>query len=363
VYRPGQEVSVMVHPRIYRSPLRVAGFVNLLFLMVCAAGPSLAESTGHREEVWREIEKTQVVIDKARELTSEATAVASLEHLRTAIDAQRKAVEHHRRERYAQAAQLTLFARGEALKALDLARAEKKTQESVVRIIDRAEELAADIGPLAHESGNPQAVQIFDQGLDHLRRARLANRDRHYAQATRLAQLATELIERARTLARAGLQTGAAAETEIERASALLAQVLETLQERAVDPGEYPLLQELRDLIGRARIHLRDGQVAPALRLGHTAREKAMQLLSALDRLPDLGNVAETLEELTALYAELGPQIEAEGGEREQRMLEEGRNLLHRARKLLRQEKSREALRHLLAAERLLKEAARAAGV
>ncbi|MCK4306383.1 MAG: hypothetical protein KAY24_19230 [Candidatus Eisenbacteria sp.] len=342
--------------------------VSLLLLGLfglLSVAPALAQSEVDRTSVLRALEKTDQIIEKARELAAEATSIASHDHLRRAIELQRKAWQEFRRRdpTYRKVVILTLKARTEAVKALDATRIEKRTQESVHLTIERAEERAHEIGPLVRDSGNAQAMQILREGIEQLRRARRAFRDRHYAQAARLATLATSLMERAGRIARRSISAGAAAEVSIERTEALLAQVETTLAEQDRPPGDFKLRKEARRLLGQARERLQGGDPKQALRLSLAARQKALQLLTQISAAPGGRELLDVIEKLSALYAEMGPEIQSEGDEQAQRVLDEGRRLLRRARDLATDGKTRQALQHALAAQRLLRKAARLAGL
>ncbi len=347
-----------------------------LIVGLVLAGGSLAQAqpAGEVEALQREIENTDQILQRAVELAREASAVAAIDHLKQANELQGRARSEYRQgldagspgtraARFKRALEYTLKARHEALQAMDLARVEKKTQESVRRLIDQAESRAHEVAPVVRESGNEQAGQVLGQAIDHLQRARRAERDRQYAQASRLATLATSLLDRALQLAQADVGAAAGAQVSIDRTAALLAQVEGTLIEQGKRPGDWPPYREARRLLDQAIELFRGGQLRQALQLSLTARQKALQVLADLRQDPQKQSLIEAIEELQALYGELGPEIEAAGGEAEQRMLDEGRRLLRRARALLRDEKPRQALQHLLAAERLLKRAAKAAGL
>ncbi|MFC1572908.1 hypothetical protein ACFL6M_04840 [Candidatus Eisenbacteria bacterium] len=343
--------------------VRAALVAVLLIVVPILAGSAQGQTGQAAEQVWREILKTDQVIEKAREFSGQVAVAASHRHLKTAVDIQRAARDEFKRKRYRQAADMTLKARREALKALDAARVERKTQESVRHALELAEEQLENTTGWVHDSGDSQARRVLDQGVEHLRRARRANRERQYAQAMRLATLASNLFDRAARIARGEITAGAAAEVSIERTRGLLTQVESTLIESGRAPNTVPGLIEAQKLLRHALESLREGRTRRALRFSLAARKEALHLLSELSQEPGESDLLETIEELQALYAEMGPEIEAAGDRQEGRMLAEGRKLLRRARQLLGGGKRREALQHMLAAERLLKEAARSAGI
>lgn len=350
---------------------RWTGLLLLPLLVGVFAPPVLPQSEVSKSAVLRELERTDRIIEKAGEIAREATAFSSYGHLQVAIDIQRKAWTTFRAglltanpdRFFERALQLTGRARREALKAMDATRIERKTQDSVQLAVDRVQERIQEVGQWVRDSGDPLANRVFDQGIEQLRRARRANLDRRYAQAARLAVLALSLIDRAGRIAHGELTAGAAVETSIERTAALLAQVEATLIERGQAPGEPPLLKEAWRLVKLAGVRLREGRARQALRLSLAARQKGLQLLGEMNQEPGEQALLELIEDLQALYAEMGPEIESVGSEKDRRTVAEGRKMLRRARVLVKEGKPRKALQHLLAAERLLKRAAQSAGI
>ena len=360
----------MVHRKTHERPgparsLLSGSLLVLVPLLLLGGLLQSAQAQFTPQDVKWELDKTDQVILRARELASEAVAVSSRGHLDAAVKLQRLAWDEFRRgrERYGQARELTLRARREALKAMDAARIEKQTQASVVRALEQAEERAHEASERVRESGDPQAMRVFEQGIDHLRRARKAHLDRQYVQANRLAILATTLFDRAGRLAHGGLSAGVTVEVSLERTTNLLLQVEVVMAERGLAPTDAPLFREAERLLRHGRSRFQEGRLRQALTLSLAARQKALRLLADLNHRPGEQEIAEAIEDLHVLYVELSAEILESGGEREQRAITEGRKMLRRASSLLSEGKAREALQHLLAAERLLKEAAKSAGL
>ncbi len=340
-------------------------------LLVGASGPAAAGTQAGAEEVREELDKTAEVLERASEFIRDSGVTAAHEHFQSALQFQASAKKQYlagrdqpKPERYfARAIELTLRARQEAQRAMDLARVALQTEDSVRQSIDQTAERADEVGRLVREANDPQARPVFDQALDHLNRARLADADRDLVQAARLVAIASNLLDRAARLAQNRVTAGASAAASIERTAALLGEVENALAESGRRADDVPLLQEARRLLARAREAQAAGQLRGALQASLAARQRALQLMGDLQQDPGRPRLLEAITELEALYAELGPEIEAAGGEAEKSMLDEGRRTLGRARELLERDRHRQALQHLLAAEGLLKKAARSAGL
>lgn len=339
--------------------------------MAGVAGPAAAGTLAGDEEARQELEQTAEVLQRAFEFVRDSGVTAAHEHLKTAVRIQENAMRQYQAgrdqpkpERYfARAIELTLKARQEALRAMDLARVALQTEDNVRQAIDQTAERADEVGRLVRDVNEPLAWPVFEQALDHLNRARRAETDRDFVQAARLAAIASNLLERAERLAQSRLTAGAGVEASIERTAALLVEAESAIAESGRRADEVPLLQEARRLLVRAREAYADGQMRVALQASLAARQRGLQLMADLQQDPGRPRLLEAIGELEALYAELSPEIVAAGGKAEEGMLDEGRRTLQRARELLERGKHRQALQHLLAAEGLLKKAARSAGL
>lgn len=360
----------MVHYQPTRFATRRAGgrwrlaVLAGLLLAVAWPNPASAQAGSLNNRILQELERTDLVIAKAREWTGPAVSAVARGHLDLAVELQRDAWGEYRRgpQYHRRAGELTLKAREQALKALDAARIEKKAEDAVRRTLEQAESRVPEVTDTVAQAQDPRAAAVLDQGTDHLRRARRAFLDRHYVQAARLAMLASTLIDRAARLARGEILAGSAVETSIERTGMLLAQVEVTLLEKGQAPAEARDYQEAGRLLEDARRRFREGQPRQALRLSLAARERALKAMGAVSQEPDRETLAESLADLQALYGELATDIRSAQSEKAMRQLEQGSDLLRRARELLGDGKLAEAQRHMMAAERLLRDAVESAG-
>jgi len=326
--------------------------------------PADAQADPGASRVQDELEKTDRILEKARELAGPVVSAAARGHYEMAIQLQRQAWQRFRQgaDQHDTALTLTLRARAQALKALDAARLEQKAREAVRRNLEQAENRVAEVNDTVSQSQNARAAAVLEQGVDHLRRARRAHIDGHYVQAARLAILANTLIERAARLAQGEIVAIGSVETSIERTAMLLAQVEVALLEHGKTPSKIPEFVEAERLLEQARTKFRERRPRPALRLSLNARQKALRLMGELSQEPDREVLAEALSDLQALYAEVMADIRSSGSETAVWRIEEGNALLKKARAFLRDGKLAEAQRHLMAAERLLREAVDAAG-
>lgn len=326
---------------------------------------------GAVELIGRELERTDHLLAKARDEVAGLRGALPQTLLDEAVKIQGEAWREFRagaagggsggQVRLRRARELTLRARERAIRAIEAAGLERRARESAAGLIDRAQERAALIGERVQASGSALAQQLFEQGLEQLRRARRALQGRE-PHAARLATLALDLIERAGGVA-AGQPLGPALETSLERTEALLAQVEVALAEQGGAPRFAAALREARALLARAREEMRAGHPRAALRLSLEARKRGLEILSQMRRQPGAQELAAALEELEALHDQLAAGIAAGGSERAGGMLRQAGRLLADARRQIGEGRAEEALALVVAAEKLLREASAAAGL
>ncbi len=337
-------------------------FLLVLVILLCNFSASAQGSSVH-EQVIKEIDKTEVIIERARELLREATSISSHTHLKTAIKTQREAWDELRQNHYTQALQLTQLSRKEAVKAMDVARIEQNAATSIRTTIEAVEERRDEVAQRVRMAKNPTAKRIFDQGIKQLNRARQAQKDQRLTQASRLAILAQNLIDRADRLTRGEISTSAAVENSIDRTEALLQQVMSSLTDKGAPQGKINQLRDAERLLLGARDHMAKNRPRQAMMICLQAKQKGLQLLGQINQGQGREYLDETIDDLQSFYLEVAPEIQAAGNQSARQMATDGNKLLRRARKLLKQGKVRKALQHIMASERLIKDAAEAAGV
>ncbi len=337
----------------------------MVALLACAYLPAAQAQAGSlANRALAELEKTDLVLAKAREWAGTAVSAAARGHYELAVSLQREAWGEYRRgpQYHGRATELTRKAREQALRALDAARIEKKAQDAVRRTMEQAESRVPEVTESVVQARNPRATAVLEQAVEHLRRARRAYLDLRYVQAARLAMLANTLVERAARLARGEIMAGSAAEASLDRTAMLMTQIEVTLLAKGQSPDAVRDYQEAKRVLEQARRQARDGNPQQALRLSLAARERGLRVMATLSQVPEREALAESLADLLALYGEVGADIRSSGSEKAIRQLEQGSDLLRRAGDLLRDGKLTEVQRHTMAAERLLRDAVESAG-
>lgn len=346
----------MVHSsRVWRYgalPVLVA-----LALTLSMAGGAHGQSRV-TDSVQIEMERTDRVIATAGEAVGAAASVFSHQELNSARSLQSRARKQYVAGEVKVALKLTLESREHAINAIDAARVEERATEDVRRSVDAAQERIADVAARVEQSGNALARRVLDQGIDQIQRARRALASGNIQQASRLAGLSLGLIERAGRMAEEQITAGGVVQTSIERTSALLAEAGDLLAASDSADSDREKLHEAQRLLQQARDLARRAQNAGALRLSLRARKIGLDLLAELRAAPDTAELESMLDELSALLADTSADVRASGNPEAIGHLSQAEDMLAEARELIQDGQPREALRALVAAESLLREAA-----
>ncbi len=340
-----------------------SGLARWAALLILITALPLAQAQGQAERLRAELERTDLLIERARDEVAGVVNVFSRDELRKATEMQRAAwreFTHNTAASLRRAGELTRHARRLALRSIEAAGIEKRARESTREILERAEARAADLGEGIRSSANTEAIQLLEQGLQHLRRAHRAFVDGD-PRAVRLATLARNLIERAARIAAGTAPMRGGVEAVLDRTDALLAEAEARLGEAPEPDVAAGLLQQARRLLQSAAEALRDGRAQEALRLAFQARERGLTLLSRVRGEPSAADLLPALEDLESLCDELSAEIAGSAREEAQQKWSQGRELLKRGRELLTQGKMHDALAAIVAAEALLREAAQGA--
>jgi hypothetical protein len=349
---------------INQLPTRWMAIVFLLLIAsLSTAMPAAAQIGSTQDRIEAELNKTDLVINRARDIVIETVARSSRSHLDKAIQMQQKARNRFRNNRYDEALTLTTSARREAMKAIDTARIENRAQANVQATIERVDEKRNEIRALVKESGNPTANRIFTQGAEQLRRAWQAHKDKKYTEASTLATLAENLIDRAARLAKGQKSDISAVENAIERTDVLLTQIESALLDNGPNPELSKKLREAQRGLGNARNLVAEGNHRQAMNICLQIKKQGLRLLSQVGTGRGKEFLEDAIEDMSTLYLDVLPEIQASGNDRALQMAAEGHKLLRKSRTLLGENRLRKSLQHLLAAERLIKEAAEKAGV
>ena len=353
-------VSHLVHP-LYQSVPRVL----LALVALCLLLPAIAAAQPHFQDVRGELERTDRILERAREQVRISITGRANDLLNQAFSIQNRARRHLYREKpqLRAAFDLTLKARDLAGRAVGTAEIEARAFESTRDLVESTLEMIDRVGGDVRDSGDEQAGRLLQAGIKQLRKAREAYLAGEYRRAIELAALARDLVQRAHHRARdAASGVSNQVETVLDRTDALLDEVA-LARTGSTDSKAERHYQEARRLQQQAWERHRQGRPRLAVQLASRARQVALDALFLLARDPDREEVERALAVVEQLLTDLSSEILASGSQKAERLLHLARQRHFEAAKQLEEDNLDRAFETARLADRLLRRAAEAAGI
>ncbi len=337
--------------------------LGVLLLAATLSGAALAQPQAH--DVGRELERTDRIIERARDQIGPTTGSRASVYLNKAIELQGEARENYRKgsQYHGPAMKMTMQARDLARRALESAEIEAKAHQTIRDLIESTEDLLREADEIVRESGDPQSGRLLDGGRWQLQRAREAYRSVQYTLALRLAATARDLIQRSIERSKGvSASDPRMLDISLDRTESLLQELEIRLSEKP-DARATKVRDEAVGLQRRARDMARAQRPQQALRLTTQARQCAMEALFVLSDDPTADEVERALDLVGQLIAEMAPEIEASGSDQAGKLLRSAQDRHAEAARMLTQGKLQQALDGARIAEGLLRRSAEAAGI
>lgn len=262
------------------SAVRRAGRVRAvpLFLFLAFAGAASAQT---RDDLLREIERTDLVIERARTAVEKSSDPLSAEYLSQAVKLQDFAKSSFSSDRLLDAARLTRQARERAATALRVAE-QSGSAEYILFTLERTDALLEHASPIVRGSGVEPANRHLDVAYEQQRRAHQSLGDGHPRLALSLSHQARESVRRALQLAEGS--SGLSPERvrrQLERTEDL---IRESAWLESAGPRAAGFYEQAAAMHRQAVERLESGDVEAAARLGRRSRDLLISALNAADR-------------------------------------------------------------------------------
>jgi hypothetical protein len=256
-------------------------------------GPTLPASAQSRDDFLRELERTDQIIERARDIVSASENSLAIEYLDQAVKLQTLARSAFSGARLGDAKRLTIQARERAYTAVRIAE-QSGSAEFLRFMLERTDAVLDRIAPLIRESGAELAHRMLDAALEQQRRARDALSSGRPRAALSLTLQSRDRAMRALRLAESAEgRLPDRAVRVVERTDELLADAawLAGAGERAARAYDHALRTQRQ-----ARLRLEAELFPAALRLSRQARERLVRALNEADRPLEREAVVQSLE-------------------------------------------------------------------
>jgi hypothetical protein len=260
---------------------RIAELASILALISILIVPAAMAQMSNNVE--RELETTDRLIDRATEAVREAGSIIGQQHLDRAVVLQRKAHESHRSGMYRRASTLTIMAREQAKKAIGAIQLADRNSGIVRREIERTDDLLNNAQDLIRDSQSQKTASLLEQAI------KTQTEGKEFFHGNRL-KIALKATLKARETARkaidiAGIRSDQASQLqrEISRTDELIARAAERADELGVDGQVHVLLDNARQAQQIAKERLEALNYRIALSQTKKARESAKEALSKME--------------------------------------------------------------------------------
>lgn len=309
-----------------------------------------------RADVEKELDRTDKVIQRAKEAVVESRNPKAENLLKLAMDLQVRAKESCRNERFGLTAKLTLRAREKAFEAIGITKRAEENENLILKAIERTDQIIAKAKEKVSLIDNPRASSLFESATRNQQRAKELYHEHRLKVALKFTIKARESAKKAIELANRNNRQERFARRQLKMTDKLIDKTSHIVKEsgnpKALDffdkgverqEGAWHLFQQKR--------------FAPAAKNTQKAREFVLKALKILEESPTPKVVQHAIERNQDLIDELGSQIRTSGNQEAINLFEDGLSHQQKAKEYLTDDQSKSALTQAKVARRLITKA------
>ncbi len=341
-----------------KRTIYIASLVTLVILATTASSWAQGHNTGNTNQsrVWTELEFTDQAIERAREAIQNASSPAAAMALERAVDLQELAWERYNSGQLGsltQALLLTRQAREKAKLALANGRVAEQNEGTVLRELERVEQLLQRATEQANELGEMANVRsMLDMARSNLDKAWELYRSEQYRPALKLGNQVETALRRVVSL----LERQSTQSTNFQRRQVTVQETYRRVREGIGDcesEQAEQFMEQARTFIGQAEELAANRQFDLALRSLRNAQEKAQAALREC-RNPDV--LQSRHDQIEARARRLTEQVPS-GDHATRKLLDQAYLQLQQAQQQIRAGNTEQATASLRAAQLLLAQA------
>ena len=342
----------MYRPTINTSLKTNYGLLTGVLILLCFCAPLMAQVSPSNIE--RELEKTDRLLDRARQTVEESGSLQGRQYLEKAFNLQKRAWDTYRQRRYRNAHRLTKQARDLATKSVGFVRQNSENREMVKRELEKTDEILATAHSQLEVSSSASPSQSL---LENAYTTQTKAREMFTRNRQKMALTATM---RARDLASLGLEQVREKNRiarELEKTDQYLEKARSAMSESDLEEIPPVILRALKTQ-EEAKILFKRGNYKLALRQTLTAREIIANALKNYERSMRKENFDRVVDDLEKRYYELS-EIQSEfPNQFAEKLLKQAYDEYLRARQLYQENKTERAVYHMRRCDKFLTEAA-----
>ena len=308
-----------------------------------------------RDRLRNELETTQRILERARDVVQESGSPRAAEPLMIAARLQEQAIRLAQSDRprdWSQALERSLQARKLARQAMSVAAQQAQLEKRAQQEIFKLERLLDQISDHADTTPSERAQQLTEMAQRRLLQARQAFHERHFEEAMNLAHDVRRLLENL-----VPRQPAQRFDRMFENTQRLLERAHEVASASS-NPQAQALAQRAQQQFESAQRTHADGRPEAAFRHLTQARDLAMRSLRLEEGPVDVARLDQLLEETNRYIEGVATRVSESGSQEAPTMLENARRRMDRALSYRQEDKLREALAEARVARNLAQRAA-----
>jgi uncharacterized membrane-anchored protein YhcB (DUF1043 family) len=325
-------------------------------LLIAIVIPLLLFNTAqaqNRANLERELDKTDEVIERAREAVSASRNIKAENVLNLAVEYQGQAKGHAAQIRYRQAMDLTLKAREKAYEAIGFTKKDEENENLVIRAIERTDQAISQAKDAVGQTDQKRITSLLEMAIRSQQRAKEFFREHKLKMALKFTLDANETADKIKGMNGNG--------DKLDQASKKQLQATERLMEKAADKIQESQNQEAMELLEKGQGFLKEAQeqfnqnaYALAIKNAERAREMVERALRLVEEDITPPMVERAMEQNERMIRTAQQAIEGNGNSQAADVLEKGLTHQNRAREFYNQGEYKAALAEAKAANRLL---------
>ncbi|MGB7061350.1 MAG: hypothetical protein WBF13_03240 [Candidatus Zixiibacteriota bacterium] len=235
-----------------------------------------------RENAKRELEKTDAVIDRARDAVSESRNLKAEGLLQMAVALQGEATNKFHGMRYRWTIELTLQAREKAYGAIGFTRRDEENQNLVSKAIERTDHVMSKAKEVATGVENRRVLSLLEMAVNHQHKAKEFFREHKLKMALKFTMKAREMAQKLLNLANGERGLDRLASRELENTHRFIEKASTLIQKSQVQEAER-LLEQARNMQGKAGDMADEKRYAEAIKNAEKANELAQKALRLVE--------------------------------------------------------------------------------
>ena len=275
-----------------------------------------------RDNVLRELDKTDRMIERADEAVKEAGSVIGSLHLKRAIRLQDNAKEAFQEIAFRKAIKLTLSARQQAKKAVGAVQASDNNSNKVQREIEQTDDILERANEMVRHSTSQKVSSILEAAIKTQVGAKEFFRNHRLMIALKATLKARDTAKRAVDLAGSNRNNTAHVERELQRTDDLISRATDKAAEFGVGETIHRMLENAKGAQSKAYEKLRSGHLVAAMNQTMRARELTNKALKQMEKAVQPKRVEKYLQQNDRLISDIRDMLSESPNSEAERLLE-----------------------------------------